>query len=115
MLKDYSENSLPVLDNNNKIIGVITSQSLVEVVDEEMGEDYAKFAGLTAEEDLSEPPRKKREKAFALAFWFCLRLGFCRSAVVGVFEKVIAQLTLIMAFQSLILDMAGNAGTQSLR
>lgn len=113
MLKDYSENSLPVLDNNNKIIGVITSQSLVEVVDEEMGEDYAKFAGLTAEEDLSEPIGKSVKKRLP---WLLvlLALGLAVSAVVGVFEKVIAQLTLIMAFQSLILDMAGNAGTQSL-
>ena len=43
-----------------------------------------------------------------------LGLGIAVSAVVGVFESVVAQLTLIMAFQSLILDMAGNVGTQSL-
>ena len=43
-----------------------------------------------------------------------LVLGIGVSTVVGVFEKVVAQLTLIMAFQSLILDMAGNVGTQSL-
>ena len=43
-----------------------------------------------------------------------LGLGMVVSTVVGAFEKVIAQLTLIMAFQSLILDMAGNVGTQSL-
>ena len=48
-LKDYLEDSIPVLDNDNKIIGVITAQSLVQVVDDEMGEDYARFAGLTAE------------------------------------------------------------------
>ena len=43
-----------------------------------------------------------------------LVLGMLVSTVVGVFERVVAQLTLIMAFQSLILDMAGNVGTQSL-
>ena len=43
-----------------------------------------------------------------------LGLGMLVSGVVGVYEKVIAQLTIIMAFQSLILDMAGNVGTQSL-
>jgi magnesium transporter len=43
-----------------------------------------------------------------------LALGMVVSTVVGAFEKVVAQLTLIMAFQSLILDMAGNVGTQSL-
>jgi magnesium transporter len=43
-----------------------------------------------------------------------LCLGMVVSSLVGVFEEVIAQLTIIMAFQSLILDMAGNVGTQSL-
>ena len=48
-LKDYSESSIPVLDNSNKLLGVITAQSIIEVVDDEMGEDYARLAGLTAE------------------------------------------------------------------
>lgn len=112
-LKDYSENSIPVLDNSNHIIGVITSQNLVEVVDDEMGEDYAKLAGLTAEEDLSEPLKMSIKKRLP---WLLvlLGLGMIVSSVVGIFEQVIAQLTIIMAFQSLILDMSGNVGTQSL-
>ncbi|MEF2884013.1 MAG: magnesium transporter [Ruminococcus sp.] len=112
-LKDYSEASIPVLDNNNKFLGVITAQSVIEVIDEEMGEDYVKFAGLTAEEDLHEPLlqsiRKRMPWLLAL-----LGLGILVSTVVGAFEQVVAQLTMIMAFQSLILDMAGNVGTQSL-
>lgn len=43
-----------------------------------------------------------------------LGLGMMVSSVVGMFEKIVAQLPLIIAFQSLILDMAGNVGTQSL-
>ena len=43
-----------------------------------------------------------------------LALGMVVSSVVGAFEKIVAQLTIIMTFQSLILDMAGNVGTQSL-
>ena len=61
-LKDYSENSIPVLDNDNKLLGVITSQSIVELLLGEMGEDYAMFAGLTAEEDLKEPLRESLKK-----------------------------------------------------
>lgn len=112
-LKDYSENSIPVLDNSNKLLGVITAQSIIEVVDDEMSEDYARLAGLTAEEDLKEPLRLSMKKRLP---WLLvlLVLGMLVSSVVGVFEAVVAQLTLIMAFQSLILDMAGNVGTQSL-
>lgn len=112
-LKDYSEGIIPVLDNSNRILGVITAQNIIEVVDDEMGEDYARLAGLTAEEDLNEPLVKSMKKRLPwLLVLLCL--GMLVSTVVGVFEKVIAQLTLIMAFQSLILDMAGNVGTQSL-
>lgn len=112
-LKDYSEDSIPVLDNDNKLLGVITSQSMVDLVDDEMGEDYAKFAGLTAEEDLKEPLRESIKKRLP---WLLvlLGLGMVVSSVVGLFEEVVSQLTIIMCFQSLILDMAGNVGTQSL-
>ena len=112
-LKDYSENSIPILDNDNKLLGVITSQSFVDLVDDEMGEDYAMFAGLTAEEDLKEPLKESMKKRLP---WLLvlLALGTVVSSVVGVFEQVVSQLTIIMCFQSLILDMAGNVGTQSL-
>ncbi len=112
-LKDYSENSIPILDNDNKLLGVITSQSIVDLVDDEMGEDYAMFAGLTAEEDLKEPLKESMKKRLP---WLLvlLALGTVVSSVVGIFETVVSQLTIIMSFQSLILDMAGNVGTQSL-
>ncbi|WP_454963310.1 magnesium transporter [Filifactor alocis] len=112
-IKDYSEDSIPVLDNENKLIGVLTSQTIMELVDDEMSEDYAKFAGLSSEEDLNEPLRKSIMKRLP---WLMvlLVLGMFVSSIVGVFEKVVAQLPLIIAFQSLILDMAGNVGTQSL-
>lgn len=112
-LKDYSEDSIPVLDEAKKLIGVITSQDLVEVVDEELGEDYAKLAGLSAEEDLHEPLQDSLKKRIPWLIVLML-LGLVVSSVVGVFEPVVAQLTMVIAFQSMILDMAGNAGTQSL-
>lgn len=112
-LKDYSEDSIPVLDNSNRLLGVITSQSIVELVDDEMGEDYAKLAGLTAEEDLKEPLKESMKKRLPWLL-ILLVLGMLVSSVVGLFENVVSQLPLIMCFQSLILDMAGNVGTQSL-
>ncbi len=112
-LKEYSEESIPVLSEDNHILGVITSQDIVEVVDEEMGEDYAKLAGLTDEEDLNEPVKQSIRKRLP---WLALLLvlGMLVSSVVSLFEAVVAQLTIVMIFQSLILDMSGNVGTQSL-
>lgn len=112
-LKDYSEDSIPVLDHTCKLLGVITAQDVTEAVDEEMSEDYAKLAGLSSEEELSEPVIQSVKKRLP---WLValLGLGLMVSSVVGMFEAVVSQLTIIICFQSLILDMAGNVGTQSL-
>ena len=112
-LMSYQEDSIPVLDQNNKIIGVITATDLVEVIGEEFGEDYAMFAGLSATEDLQEPMWLSVKKRLP---WLLILLvmGLGVSATVGVFESIVAKLPIIMCFQSLILDMAGNVGTQSL-
>lgn len=112
-MKGYAEDSLPVLNEAHELLGIITSQDVVEVVDEEMGEDYAKLAGLTAEEDLNETTITSMKKRLP---WLIvlLFLGIGVSSVVGVFEGVVASLPIIICFQSLILDMAGNVGTQSL-
>lgn len=112
-LKEYSENSIPALDEHNQLIGVITAQDVIEVIDAEMGEDYAMLAGLTAEEDLNESVKDSVKKRLPWLITL-LGLGLVVSSVVGLFEGVVAELTIIICFQSLILDMAGNVGTQSL-
>ena len=112
-IADYEEDSIPVLQEDGTIAGIITSQDIVEAVDDEMGEDYAKLAGLTAEEDLNEKLAESVKKRLP---WLVilLFLGMVVSSVVGAFESVVAVIPIVMCFQSLILDMAGNVGTQSL-
>lgn len=112
-IKDYAEDSLPILSENGSILGIITAQDIVEVVDDEMGDDYAKLAGMTAEADLKETTIESMKKRLP---WLIvlLFLGMGVSSVVGIFETVVALLPVVICFQSLILDMAGNVGTQSL-
>jgi magnesium transporter len=54
-IREYSENSLPVLDQEQHLLGVITSTDIIETVDEEISDDYAKLGGLSSQEDLDEP------------------------------------------------------------
>ena len=110
---DYAERSLPVLNDAGKLVGIITSSDVVELVDDEMGDDYAKLGGLTSEEDLNEGVFEsvKKRLPWLIALLF---LGMLVSSVVGAFESVVAVLPIVICFQSMVLDMAGNVGTQSL-
>ena len=105
-IAEYEEDSLPVLTDDGKIAGILTAQDLVELVDDAMGDDYAKLGGLTAEEDLREPAitSMKKRLPWLVALLF---LGMGVSSVVGVFESVVAALPIVICFQSLVLDMAG--------
>lgn len=112
-MKDYAEDSIPVLDSNHRMLGVVTAQALAEAVNEDLTEDYAQLAGLSGREDLHE----------GLAASLCKRLpwlmvlmvlGLLVSTVTELFDGIMARLSVLVAFQSLVLDMAGNVGTQSL-
>ncbi len=112
-LKNLSEDSIPILSKDNKILGVITGAELVDVVDQELGDDYAKLAGLTAEEDLNEPIFKSVKKRIPWLM-ILMGLGLIVSTVVGLFDPIITAIPLLFSFQTMIFDMSGNSGTQSL-
>ena len=110
---DYSEELIPVLDEQKKLIGAITTQDILDLATAELTEDYTRLAALSSDEDISEPIFKSVKKRIP---WLAilLFLGLIVSAVVGLFEGIVQELPLIVSFQSLILGMAGNVGTQSL-
>lgn len=112
-LKDYAEDSIPVLDSTNKLIGVITSQDMMELIDDSMRDDYAKFASLGEEEDLDGSVFLSMKKRIP---WLTilLFLGMGVSTVVSFFSSIASHIAILISFQSLVLDMAGNSGTQSL-
>ncbi|MBE6639005.1 MAG: magnesium transporter [Ruminococcaceae bacterium] len=113
-VRGYSEDLIPVLSSENgKLLGVITSKDIIDIVDEELGDDYAKLAALGSEEEHDESllQSMKKRVPWLVALLF---MGLAVSAVVGMFEGVVDELPMIVAFQSLILGMAGNVGTQSL-
>ena len=114
---DYEEDSLPVLDQDGKLAGVITSQDMVDYLENASKEVYNKLAGISEgdddDEDIHEPLTVSLKKRMP---WLIvlLFLGMFVSSVVGMFEGIVAKIAILVCFQSLILDMAGNVGTQSL-
>lgn len=113
VMRDYSEDTIPVLASDNRLLGVVTAQDMTDAVADALEEDYARLGGLAEGEDLAEPVAAGVKKRLP---WLVilLGLGLLVSAAVGLFEAVVARLTVVIFFQSLILDMAGNVGTQSL-
>lgn len=71
------------------------------------------MAGLSCEEDVTQTSVQSMKKRLPWLI-ILLFLGIFVSSVVGVFEGVVAVLPIVICFQSLVLDMAGNVGTQSL-
>ena len=110
---DYSMDIIPVTDENKHLLGVLTSSDVVELVDDTLSEDYAKLAGLSSEDDLDESLLSSIKKRIP---WLMILvvLSIMVSILISCFENVVAKIATIMFFQSLVLDMAGNVGTQSL-
>ena len=99
-LRSYSEAYIPVLGEKRRVIGVITTDDIVEAVDHAMGDDYAKLGGLSGEEDLHEPLKTSLKKRMPWLI-ILLFLGMGVSSVVGLFESVVSQIALIVGTQSL--------------
>ena len=112
-LSDYQLDSIPVLDADDKLLGVITLADIVETVEEELTEDYAKLGGISEDEEITTGIFKTvwMRLPWLIALLF---LSLLVSVLLSSFEAVIAILPAIVFFQSMILGMAGNGGTQSL-
>ncbi len=113
LVKDYEIDSIPIINDKDVLLGVVTTNDLIELIDDELSDDYAKLAGLTSEEELEESTFKSVKKRIP---WLCalLVLGLIISLVMRVFESAIVAVPAIVFFQSMILGMGGNVGTQSL-
>jgi magnesium transporter len=105
----------PVVDKSGRLIGQITIDDVVDVIDEEAGEDFLKLAGVRGTEDLS-LYRTVMATARSRFLWLFLNLGtaFTASAVIGVFEDSIAKLSALAILMPICASMGGNAGTQTL-
>lgn len=112
IIHDYGISALPVVDKM-KLVGVITIDDAIDEVVDEVKEDYNKLA--TVNENQNEKTSIVRNIFHRLP-WLVILLviSLLVSNVTSAFEQVIVEVTIFAFFQSMIFDMAGNAGTQSL-
>lgn len=113
MMMDYDFLALPVVDFQNHLLGIITVDDILDVIDEEATEDYSKFAALSDYNvrDVSPIQAAKKRLPWLIILLF---LGMVTASLIGSFEKTLEKVPIVAIFIPLIAGMAGNAGTQSL-
>ncbi|MFP6729590.1 MAG: magnesium transporter [Alphaproteobacteria bacterium] len=104
--------SAPVVDDGGWLVGAITIDDVVDVIDEEHEEDIMRLGGVT-ETDIHEPAWRTSRRRFV---WLLVNLATAvlASLVIGLFDASIEQMVALAVLMPIVASMGGNAGTQSL-
>ncbi len=102
-----------VVDADDRLLGVITIDDAIRILDEEAGEDILRLAGVDAEERLSSRTLGVVRRRFP---WLAVNLftAILASLVIAQFEAVLQQIVALAVLMPIVASMGGNAGTQSL-
>ena len=113
LFERYDVMALPVVDENDVLIGRITADDILDVVQEEATEDMYRLAALSDQDDLSEPVGIT---AWRRGVWLTVNLGtaILASVVIAQFEATIAQIVALAILMPIVASMGGIAGTQTL-
>lgn len=111
-LRDYGLSALAVVEGS-KLVGIVTLDDAIDVVSDDVNYHYSNLAGVRIDDEDKGNLFQQLLKRFP---WLVilLLLSILTSNVLNAFEDIIKQVTILIFFQTLILDMAGNVGTQSL-
>ncbi|WP_261806385.1 magnesium transporter [Lapidilactobacillus luobeiensis] len=111
-IRDYDFIALPVVDDAQKLVGIITVDDVIEVIDDEAQSDYSGLAGVDVD-DVSENPFRAASKRLPWLITL-LFLGMSTATLINHYESLLSEASILAVFISLITGTAGNAGTQSL-
>lgn len=112
IFKKYDLISLPVTDDSDKLVGRITIDDVVDVMEEEASEDIFKMAGAGSEDILSMSTFKSAKTRLPWLFASCIG-GIGALKIIGAYEHSLGRLLALASFIPVILGMGGNIGTQS--
>ncbi|MFY0760052.1 magnesium transporter [Metabacillus dongyingensis] len=112
-MRDYNFLALPVVDFQNHLLGIITVDDIVDVIDEEASDDYSKLAAVSDVDSIDRGPLSAAKKRLP---WLVilLFLGMLTANLIGQFEETLNKVAILAVFIPLIAGMAGNTGTQAL-
>ena len=114
LLQKYNLLAIPVLDKNHKLVGMITHDDIMDVIEEEATEDMVKFGGASSLEDsYSQAPMLHIIKTRVWWLVIFLLIESISGVVLKSYEATLKANTLLMIFVPMLIGTAGNAGTQS--
>lgn len=112
-LKDYNFLALPVVDFQNHLLGIITVDDIIDVLEEEASDDYSKLAAVSDMDTIDRNPISAARKRLPWLI-ILLYLGMGTVTLISRFEATLEKVAILGAFIPLIAGMAGNTGTQAL-
>jgi magnesium transporter len=113
LVASYNLLAIPVVDEENKLVGVITVDDVIDVIKDEATEDVYRLAGLASDDRVFTAPSDSLRKRLP---WLVVNLAtaFIAASVVKVFEGTIGVVTSLAVFMPVVAGMGGNAATQTL-
>ncbi|EOR95670.1 Mg/Co/Ni transporter MgtE [Arcticibacter svalbardensis MN12-7] len=113
LISQYNLTSIPVVDDEMHLLGRITFDDVIDVMEEENTEDILKISGVSEDEELS---GNWKEAVKSRLPWLVINLGtaFLAASVIRYFEPTISKLVLLSGYMTMIAGMGGNTATQAL-
>lgn len=113
IFRDYDFLAVPVVDAQEHLLGIITVDDIIDVMDEEASDDYSKLAGVSDIDDVDAGPIKEARKRLPWLIML-LFLGMLTATLMAQFEATLEKVALLATFIPLISGTSGNSGTQAL-
>ena len=113
LVASYNLLAIPVVDEENKLVGVITVDDVIDVIKDEATEDVYRLAGVTGDDRVFTRPLESLRKRLP---WLQVNLvtAFVAASVVALFEGAIGRWSALAVFMPVVAGMGGNAATQTL-
>jgi magnesium transporter len=109
----YNLLAIPVVDAENKLVGLITVDDVIDVIKDEATEDVYRLAGVSRDDGILTPPKESLRRRLP---WLLVNLltAFIAASVVGLFSHTIDRVVALAVFMPVVAGMGGNAATQTL-
>jgi magnesium transporter len=113
LISQYNLTTIPVVDDNMKLLGRVTVDDIMDVMEQESTEDILKISGVSEDEELS---GNWKDAIKSRLPWLVINLGtaYLAASIIRHFDATVAMLPQIAAYMTIIAGMGGNAATQSL-